>query len=228
MGISSLDCSQVLKSPFVRIMLTIKNQAPSFMTMCEFCNVWKEEVNELNLSLQGLKITPKMSQFYKVCHTKTAVKTLIWMAKSKMDGLNYVWLQVWTHLHCQITSERKNETFIINFQTLWTLFLILPNIWVIKLPFSRPIIRGLNPNALLAAAALTHLYLYSWVHSSVQLKQQLEVMLHFQLHSASHYYYSSCWGKTITIPINFTFKSCHHHLKTLTSTLNNLYLDESK
>ena len=85
MGISSLDCSQVLKSPFVRIMLTIKNQAPSFMTMCEFCNVWKEEVNELKLSLQCLKITPKMSQFYKVCHAKDSSKNIDLNGKVK-DG----------------------------------------------------------------------------------------------------------------------------------------------
>ena len=87
MGISSLDCSQVLKSPFVRIMLTIKNQAPSFMTMCEFCNVWKEEVNELKLSLQCLKITPKMSQFYKVCHARNSSKNNDWNGNDK-NGKN--------------------------------------------------------------------------------------------------------------------------------------------
>ena len=138
MGISSLDCSQVLKSPFVRIMLTIKNQAPSFMTMCEFCNVWKEEVNELNLHLTVFKNRQKGLISIKISIRMWST-ALMFACK---HGHTYI---------VKLLLDGKRRHFWSIFILYEACFWFLPNFWVIKLPFSRPIIRGLNPSA--------HLYL---------------------------------------------------------------------
>ena len=76
------------------------------MTMCEFCNVWKEEVNELKLRLQCLKILLKMYQFYKVCHAKDSSKNIDLNDKDK-DGWTEV-IFACKHRHIYIVKSFLN------------------------------------------------------------------------------------------------------------------------